>query len=187
MPRKALIVIDIQNDYFPQGDWPLAGVERAAGNAARLIAAARDAGEVVVHIRHEFESGDAPFFRPASEGAAIHASVAPVPGEHVVLKHRINSYLGTDLKAHLDTNGVSELVICGNMSHMCVDAATRASADFGYRVTLVHDACASRDLQFDGVHVPAEMAHAAFMSALSFAYAKTVSTEEYLALMAEVV
>ncbi|MTH79272.1 cysteine hydrolase family protein [Paracoccus aestuariivivens] len=180
MPKKALIVIDIQNDYFPDGDWPLVGVKEAAANAARLIAAARAAGDLVVHIRHEFESVDAPFFRPGSEGAAIHPSIAPAAGEHVVLKHQINSYLGTDLKAHLDEGNVSELVICGNMSHMCVDAATRASADFGYRVLLIHDACASRDLEFNGTRVPAEMAHAAFMSALSFAYAKALSTDEYL-------
>jgi len=185
MSAKALIVIDIQNDYFNGGDWPLVGVEEAAANAARLLQSARSADDVVVHIRHEFESADSPFFRPGSTGAAIHGSVLPTGDEHVVLKHKINSFLGTDLKQHLDANDVTEVVICGNMSHMCVDAATRASADYGYAVTLVHDACASRDLEFDGVHVPARMAHAAYMSALGFAYAKTMSTDEYLNLAAQ--
>jgi nicotinamidase-related amidase len=101
-----------------------------------------------------------------------------------VLKRRINSFLNTDLKEHLDANEVAEVVICGNMSHMCVDAATRAAADYGYSVTVVHDACASRDLEFDGVQVPAQMAHAAFMSSLAFAYAKAVSTDDYLGLAA---
>lgn len=185
MRNRALIVIDIQNDYFPDGDWPLVGVEAAAANAARLLSSARSSDDVVVHIRHEFESPDAPFFRPGSDGAAIHESVLPKGGEHVVLKQRINSFLGTDLKEHLDANDVAEVVICGNMSHMCVDAATRAAADFGYGVTLIHDACASRDLEFDGVTVPAKMAHAAFMSALAFAYARTMSTDEYLGLAAK--
>jgi len=184
MRNRALIVIDVQNDYFRGGDWPLVGVEAAAANAARLLSSARSSDDVVVHIRHEFESPDAPFFRPLSEGAAIHSSVLPEDHEHVVLKHKINSFLGTDLKEHLDENGVGEVVICGNMSHMCVDAATRAAADFGYAVTVVHDACASRDLEFDGVRVPARIAHAAFMSALGFAYAKTMSTDEYLGLSA---
>lgn len=184
MRAKALIVIDIQNDYFPSGDWPLTGVEKAAANAARLLSSARSANDVVVHIRHEFETADAPFFRPGSEGAAIHKSVLPKGDEHVVLKHKINSFLGTDLKQHLDANGVDEVVICGNMSHMCVDAAARAAADFGYDVTLIHDACASRDLEFDGVHVPARMAHAAYMAALGFAYAKAMSTDDYLGLSA---
>lgn len=184
MRNRALIVIDIQNDYFPGGGWPLVGVEEAAANAARLLSSARSADDVVVHVRHEFESPDAPFFKPGSDGTAIHHTVLPKENEHVILKRRINSFLNTDLKEHLDANDVGEIVICGNMSHMCVDAATRAAADFGYPVTVVHDACASRDLEFDGLHVPAEMAHAAFMSALAFAYARTVSTDEYLGLAA---
>ncbi len=61
-----------------------------------------------------------------------------------------------------------------------MDAVTRASADFGYPVTVIHDACASRDLEFNGVTVPANLAHAAFMSALGFAYARMMSTDEYV-------
>lgn len=180
MNKKALIVVDIQNDYFPGGKWTLDGVEAAAQNASRLIADARSSGDLVVHIRHEFPTADAPFFQPGSEGAAIHPIVKNLDGEHVVLKQQINSYRDTDLKQHLDANGVEEVVICGNMSHMCVDAVTRASADFGYPVTVIHDACASRDLEFNGVTVPAHLAHAAFMSALGFAYARMMSTDEYV-------
>lgn len=182
MSKKALIVIDIQNDYFPGGKWTLSGVEAAAANAARLIADARSNGDLVVHIQHEFPTAEAPFFQPGTHGSAIHPSVTPIKGEHVVLKHQINSYRDTDLKSHLDANAIDEVVICGNMSHMCVDAATRASADFGYPVTVVHDACASRDLEFNGVIVPAAHAHAAFMSALGFAYARMQSTDEYVGL-----
>ncbi|CAH0339304.1 cysteine hydrolase family protein [Rhizobium sp. CECT 9324] len=180
MSKKALIVVDIQNDYFPGGKWTLFGVEAAARNAARLIAEARSAGDLVVHIRHEFPTADAPFFQPGSQGAALHPSVINLDTEHVVLKHHINSYRDTDLKQHLDANGIDAVVVCGNMSHMCVDAITRASADFGYPVTVVHDACASRDLEFNGVTVPAHLAHAAFMAALGFAYARMQSTDEYL-------
>lgn len=180
MTKTALIVVDIQNDYFPDGKWPLSGVEAAASNAARLIANARSAGDLVVHIRHEFPTANAPFFQPGSQGAAIHPSVMNLDSEHVVLKQQINSYRDTDLKQHLDGNGIGEVVVCGNMSHMCVDAVTRASADFGYPVTVIHDACASRDLEFNGVNVPANLAHAAFMSALGFAYARMMSTDEYV-------
>lgn len=186
MANKALIVVDIQNDYFPGGKWTLSGVEAAAANAARLLSHARSAGDLVVHIRHEFPTSDAPFFQPGSEGAEIHRTVRNLEHEHVVLKHQINSYRDTDLKAHLDANKVDEVVVCGNMSHMCVDAVTRASADFGYPVTVIHDACASRDLEFNGVTVPAHLAHAAFMSALGFAYARMLSTDEYVGSVAKV-
>ena len=181
MPKRALVLIDVQNDYFAGGKWPLSGMELAADNAAKLLSAARAAGDVVVHVRHEFPSAEAPFFTPNSDGAKIHPKVHSLDGEPVVLKHHVNSFLETDLKAILDKHGVEEVVICGAMSHMCVDAGTRAASDFGYRCVVVHDACATRDQEFGGKVVPAADVHAAFMAALGFGYAKLVSTTEYIA------
>lgn len=181
MSRQALIVVDIQNDYFPTGRWPLVGIDAAADNAARIINAAREAGELVVHVRHEFTTADAPFFAPGSEGAKLHPKVINQPEEPVVLKHFINSFRDTDLKSILDEHEIDELLIIGAMSHMCIDGITRAAVDFGYKATVVHDACASRDLEFNGVKVPAAHVHAAFMAALGFGYAGVVSTDEYLA------
>jgi nicotinamidase-related amidase len=180
MSRSALIVVDIQNDYFPGGKWPLVGVDAAADNAARIIEATRGAGGLVVHIRHEFTSEDAPFFTPNSEGAKLHPKVLNQPIEPVVLKHFVNSFRETELKQILDQHGIEELVVVGAMSHMCVDSITRAAADMGYKVKVIHDACASRDLEFNGTTVPAAQVHAAFMAALGFAYAEVVSTQELL-------
>ena len=181
MAKQALIVVDIQNDYFPQGKWPLVGADAAADNAARLIKAFRDAGDSVVHIRHEFTSEEAPFFTPNSEGAKLHPKVLNRADEPVVLKHFVNSFRETELKSILDEQGIKELVVVGSMSHMCVDGITRAAADFGYKVTVIHDACATRDLEFNGVTVSAAQVHAAFMAALAFAYASVVSTNDFLA------
>ena len=181
VPKRALVLIDIQNDYFPGGKWTLSGIESAADNAARVLAAARAAGDLVVHVRHEFPTADAPFFAPGSDGAKIHPKVKNLEGEPVVLKHHVNAFRETDLKAILDRHGVEEVVICGAMSHMCVDAGTRAASDLGYKCVVVHDACATRDQEFEGAVVPAAQVHAAFMAALKFGYAKAVSTEEHLA------
>jgi nicotinamidase-related amidase len=180
MGKRALILIDIQNDYFPGGRWTLANIEQAADNAAQLLAAARANGDLVVHVRHEFATADAPFFVPGSTGAQIHAKVAAKPGETVILKHHINSFLETELKQVLDSNGITDVVICGAMSHICVDGTTRAASDFGYACTLVHDACAARDEEFNGTTIPAAQIHASFMSALAFGYAKAVSTAEFV-------
>ncbi|MBB3225167.1 cysteine hydrolase family protein [Pseudoduganella umbonata] len=180
MKRQALIVIDVQNDYFPGGKWEQAGMDAAAANVAALLAHFRARQAPVVHIRHEFPSEDAPFFTPGSEGAAIHPTAAPAPGEPVLLKHHINSFRDTPLLDTLKEHSVEEVVICGAMSHMCVDACTRAANDFGFAVTVVHDACASRDLEFDGVRVPAAHAHAAFMAALGFAYARMSSAGQFI-------
>lgn len=181
MSKRALVLIDIQNDYFPDGKWALEGMDAAATNAARLLTAARDAGELVVFVRHEFPSADAPFFAPGTPGAEIHGKVERAEGEPVVLKHHVNSFRETELQKILDEQGIEEVVICGAMSHMCIDAGARAASDLGYRCTVIHDACATRDQEFDGKQVPAADVHAAFMAALGFAYATVQSTEEYLA------
>lgn len=179
MAKRALILVDIQNDYFPGGAWPVAGMEAAAEKAARLLGAARASGEMVVHIRHEMLQEGAPFFQAGSEGAEIAAVVAPGEGEPVLTKHKPNSFLGTGLEARLRDAGIEAVTICGAMSQMCIDATARAAADLGFAVTVVADACGARALDFGETHVPAEMVHAAFMAALSPGYARVVPLADY--------
>lgn len=180
MSTNALIIVDLQNDYFVDGRFELVGTDAAAANAALLLDAARASGELVIHVRHEFAGANPPFFAPGSSGAEIHPSVHNEAGEPVILKHQINSFRDTDLKATLDAHGITDLTIAGAMSHMCIDGITRAAVDLGYNATVIHDAVATRDLEFGGVTVPATQVHAAFMAALSFAYAAVLSTNEYL-------
>ncbi len=180
MTRQAIIVVDIQNDYFPGGKWILDGADAAADNARQVIDAARSNGDLVVHIRHETLAKDAPFFVPHTEGAQLHPKAANLPHERVIVKHYMNPYRETDLRQILEENGIHDVVVVGNMSHMCIDAVTRASDDFGYKATVIHDACATHDLEFNGVKVPAVQVHAAFMAALSFGYAQVVSTAAFL-------
>lgn len=180
MSKQALIVIDIQNDYFPGGKWPLHNMENAANNAVQVLQHARGLGHLIVHVHHEFNIDEPPFFAPGSEGAQIHSCVTPQEGELKVLKHQVNSFHETDLKAILDQHGVEHLTLVGSMSHMCIDAAARAASDYGYAVTVIEDACASRDLEFGDRVVTASDVHAAYMSALGFAYADIKSTADYL-------
>lgn len=180
MTKPALILIDIQNDYFPKGLWPVPDMPNAGANAAKLLAHAREQAQPVIHIRHEFPTKDAPFFRPASEGAKIHASVAPREGEFIFTKGRPNSFLGTGLQAHLEGLGIKSVTLCGAMSQMCVDSTARAAADLGYTVTVVADACAARPMNFNGLDVPAEMVHAAFMAPLARSFATVTRCAPYL-------
>ncbi len=166
MAKTALIIVDIQNDYFSGGKFTLTGMDEAADNAAILIDNARKNGDLVIYVRHEFPTGDAPFFAPGSEGAKI---------------RKKNAFRNTDLGEILDNNGIDEVVICGAMSHMCIDAVSRAANDFGYDVIVVHDACATRDLEFNGKTIAAKDVHNAYMSALQFGYAKLVTTAEHTA------
>lgn len=181
MPKTALIVVDIQNDYFPGGKWQLDNVEAAADNAHAVIEAARRKGDLVIHIQHVSLEKDATFFVADTHGVQLYPKTANLPSERVVVKHHMNPYRGTDLHKILQEHGIEAVVAIGNMSHMCMDAVTRASDDFGYQTTVVHDACATHCLEFEGVKVSAQQVHAAFMAALRFGYADVVSTEAFVA------
>jgi len=181
MKKRGLIVVDLQNEYLPTGKLPLSGIEAASANAARVIADARSKRLPVFHIRHEFANGEAPVFVPGSEGVQIQPAVAPAGDEPVIVKNHINAFRQTDLKQQLEARGVEEVVVVGAMSHMCVDAVVRAAADMGYPVTVLHDACATLDLAFGDVTVPAAQVHAAMMAAFAFGYGTVKSSDDYLA------
>lgn len=181
MSKRATIVVDLQNEYLPTGKLPLVGLEAALAHAARVIAAARAQGELLVHVRHESAQADAPFFAPHTAGVQIIPAVAAREGEPVIVKHHPNSFRGTALKELLDDQGITEVVVIGAMSHMCIEATSRAAADHGYPVTVVHDACATMSLSFEGTDVPAAQVHAASMAALGFGYASIKTTDQHLA------
>ncbi len=180
MSNRALIIVDIQNEYFPEGNLPLVGIHEATEKAAKVLAHARQNNDLVIHVRHEFTDPNTPFFKAGTNGVKIHPQVAPLDSETVILKNYPNSFLKTNLKEELDKSDIEEVVIIGSMSHMCIDATTRAASDFGYKATVVHDACATRDLEFRGNLVPANHVHTAMMAALEFAYATIKTTDEYI-------
>ena len=174
----ALLLIDIQNDYFPGGSMVLEGAEEAGAQAGKLLTAFRDAGQAVIHIQHLSLRPGSTFFLPGTPGAEIHACVAPQAGEPVIEKHFPNSFRDTTLMATLKEKGVDELVIAGMMTHMCVDATVRAAFDFGLRCRVAHDACATRALVFNGETIPATHVHGAFLAALQGIYATLGSAAE---------
>ena len=140
MSKSALLVIDLQNEYLPTGKLPLVNIEQAAANAVKVIAKARQEGTQVIHVQH-IANAESPIFEPGSNGIEFQDTVKPQANETVIIKNNINAFLNTNLKEILDTNEVTELVVIGAMSHMCVDAAVRAASDFGYKVKVIHDAC----------------------------------------------
>ena len=151
---RTLLIIDIQRDYFPGGAYPLVEPEAAAEAARRVLGSFRDAGDPVIHMKHVWDAPDAEFMRPGTEGIEIHPTVEPADGELVLEKTSPNSFVDTALEEELKKLNPDELVVAGMMSSMCVDATVRAAADLGFSATVVHDACAAPDLQFNGVDVP---------------------------------
>ena len=182
--KTALLLIDIQNDYFPGGKMELVGSVPAAAESARLLAAFRKQSCPVYHIRHLSSRPDATFFLPDTAGAEIYPAVAPLAGELVITKQFPNSFRDTGLLERLRDDGVDTLLVCGMMSHMCVDATVRAAFDLGFSCNVIHDACATRDLTFEQITVPATQVHASFMAALGAVYAQVKSAEQSLQEMA---
>lgn len=178
MPDTALVVIDIQNDYFRAGAMELEGAEAAGAKASAALAHFRAKKFPVIHVRHLSVRPGATFFLPGTHGAEIHAAVKPAGDEIVVEKNFPNSFRDTQLKAALERHGVKNLVVAGMMTHMCVDASVRQAADLGYKVTLLADACATRAQTYGGETVPARQVHAAFLAALNGFYAKVIQTHE---------
>lgn len=180
----ALLIVDLQNDYFAGGALPLVGTEEAARNAARLLARFREDGRPVVHLRHLSLRPGATFFLPGTQGAEIHSSLAPRDGETVVEKHYPSGFRDTDLQERLDALGAEALLVCGAMSHMCIDTTVRAAFDLGYRCSVAADACATRELEFSGRKISAADVHAAFMAALAQPFAGVATTGELLEALA---
>ena len=177
--KRGMILIDIQNDYFTGGKMELFGMDKAANNAKNLLDTFRKAKLPIFHVQHISNRAGAAFFLPDTEGVKLHESVAPLPNETVVQKNFPNSFRNTSLLNHLNDANIEEVVICGAMSHMCVDATTRAAFDLGYNCVVIEDACATRNLQHKDKVIKAENVHATFMAALAVLYAKVISLNDF--------
>jgi nicotinamidase-related amidase len=178
MADTALLIIDLQNDYFPGGAMQLEGADAAAANAGRALAKFRGDGMPVFHVKHLSIRPGSTFFLPGTPGAEIHDAVRPRDGETVVEKNFPNAFRGTALQNYLDKHKIKNLVVAGMMTHMCVDASVRQATDLGYKVTLLADACATRAQTFGGETIPASQVHGAFLAALNGFYAKVVNVHD---------
>jgi len=165
---SALVIIDIQEFYFPGGGMALSEPEPASAKAGRVLADFREHGDLVIHVQHQ-----------AKQGMDIHADVEPMEGEVVITKQQVNAFRDTELLAVLQEHGVTDLVLVGMQTHMCLEAATRAAADLGFQCVVIGDACATRDLTHGETTVPAAAVHASTLATLG-AYAEVVDVETYL-------
>jgi len=174
--KKALIVIDLQNDYFGGGNMELVNIDAALKKTNQLIKFARQQGYKILIIQHFAEKG-ASFFAPDTEGVEINKDL-DIQGGVIISKNYPNCFRGTKLTEELQTNNIENIIVCGAMSHMCIDTTVRAGFDLGYKIELASDACATRDLQFKNEIIKAKDVHNSFMSALGSAFCKVKDTNE---------
>lgn len=177
---EALIIIDVQNDYFPGGRMEVVNSEEAALMAKTLLEAFRKGNKQIVHIQHISTGSGAAFFLPGTTGVEIHESVMPLEGEKIITKRFPNSFRDTELEEFLRKKGIKEITFCGMMSHMCIDATVRAAFDKGFACIVADDACATINLSHGGIDVPSSRVHASYMAALGAVYANVISSEEII-------
>jgi len=178
--NACLILIDLQNDYFVGGNMELVNINDAAKNAQQLLLKFRNKNLPVFHIQHISARPGATFFLPNTKGVEINEMVSPIKGEKVLRKFYPNSFRETKLLEELKKTEIGTVVICGAMSHMCVDATTRAAFDYGFNCVVAENACATRDLVFKGKTINSSNVHASFMAALSVPYAQVIATNQVL-------
>ncbi len=178
--NTALLLIEIQNDYFPGGRIPLEKSLEVSAKTQTVLNAYREKKFPVIHIPHISTHPNANSLLPCTKGAEIYAEMTPLKNETVIKKHYPNSFKDTTLLNHLIKNQINHLVICGMMTHLAIDATVRAAYDLGFSITVLHDACATRQLEFNHTTVPAQTVHLAFLAALQPTYAAILSTEDFL-------
>ena len=171
--KEALLIIDVQNDYFPGGANELFHPFEAEKRIRELIAESRVCGRPVIYIQH-FNPPDDVFFLEGTFGAEISDRIRPADHDKIITKRYPNSFLETELDAYLKSLQVDTLIVCGMMTHMCVDTTVRAAMDYGYQVKLVADACATMDLELNGEIIPAELVQKAFVAALDGVFATVI-------------
>lgn len=167
--KTALLIVDIQNFYFP-GEGPgLVHAEEASIAASEILHLFREKQQPVIHVRHK-----------SSKGFEIHPNVAPITGEKVITKEEVNSFQKTDLLEYLRKEGITRLVIIGMQTQMCLEAAVRAAHDFGFECLVVSDACATRDLKFGGKLTKAEDVQTSVLATLTEGrYAKVIGLDDF--------
>lgn len=168
--KTALVLVDIQNFYFP-GDGPgLVNAEQASLSAKEILQVFREEHQMVIHVRHK-----------SSKGFEFHENVEPVSNEKVITKDKVNSFLGTDLLEYLERNAIVRLVIIGMQTHMCLEAAVRAAHDYGFECIVIPEACATRDLKFGDKMVKAADVQTSVLAVISGGgYGKVVDLKSFL-------
>lgn len=154
--KTALLIVDIQNFYFPGEQPGLVNVIPASIKAKEILEIFREKQQLVVHIRHK-----------SARGFEIHKNAEPLPGEKVITKEEVNSFQKTDLLEYLTSHKISRLVIIGMQTQMCVEAAVRGGHDYGFECVVISDACATRDVKFNDRTVKAEDVQTTILATIS--------------------
>ncbi len=178
--NTALIIIDVQNDYFTGGRKELKGSLEALGNIQKVIKNCREKDYKIIFIKHIAIKPTATFFINGTSGVEIHKGIEPEENDEIIIKNYPNSFRETVLKEVLSRNQITDLVFTGMMTQMCVDTTVRAAFDLGYSSILISDCCATLDLTYENEMIKAKEVQNAYLAALNGTFCKIKTTEDFI-------
>ena len=144
---KVLVVIDLQNDYFENGSFPLWNTDNVLGNIEKAIRKANDKKIPVILIQHIADSkSGALFFNEGTSGADIHPNILKISSQApIIIKEFADSFFNTKLEETLSKLKVTELLICGMMTQNCVTHTAISKSAEKYKVSVLTDCCTTVD------------------------------------------
>jgi nicotinamidase-related amidase len=175
--NASLVIIDAQREYL-SGPLALSGINEAVENIAKLLKAARAANRPIVHVRHLGTVGG--LFDPQGDRGKFIPGLEPQGDEPIIEKNMPNAFNNTRLHETLQSKGHVDLIVCGFMTHSSISTTVRAAKDYGYRSTLVEDACATRDLPYKGGILPAETVKQVGMATMADNFASVALTADLI-------
>jgi nicotinamidase-related amidase len=178
--RRALLVIDIQNEYFT-GKLPVTYPRESLPNALRAMDAARDAGVLVAVVQHTAPQSDSAVFRKGSPEWELHPEISARPCDVHIAKSLPGSFTGTRLEPWLRERDIATVVIAGYMTQMCCDTTARQAMHLGFEVEFLSDATGTLAIQNAAGAVGDEELHRAILVTQQMRFSRVLSTAEWIA------
>ena len=178
-PKRALLVIDVQNEYFT-GKLPITYPAGSLANVLSAMDAAREHGVPVVVIQHASPQPDAPVFRKGSREWELHADVAARPHDVLIHKSLPGSFTGTELETWLRERNVESVVIAGYMAQMCCDTTARQAIHLGFGVEFLSDATGTLAVKNAAGTVSDEELHRAILVTQEMRFSHVMKTGDWM-------
>ena len=178
-PKRALLVIDVQNEYFT-GKLPITYPEGSLANVLSAMDSAHEHGVPVVIIQHASPQPDAPVFRKGSKEWDLHSEVAARPHDVLIHKSLPGSFTGTELETWLRDRGVETVVIVGYMTQMCCDTTARQAMHLGFGVEFLSDGTGTLAIKNDAGAVSDEELHRAILVTQQMRFSRVMKTGDWI-------
>jgi nicotinamidase-related amidase len=178
-PKRALLVIDVQNEYFT-GKLPITYPAGSLANVLCAMDAAHDRGVLVVAIQHTSPQPDAPVFRKGSREWELHADVAARPHDVLIHKSLPGSFTGTELETWLRERSVESVVIAGYMTQMCCDTTARQAMHLGFGVEFLSDGTGTLTIKNAAGTVSDEELHRAILVTQEMRFSHVMKTGDWM-------